>query len=410
MNPQFANFLRGSLPYGSHFGITGIQAVFSGSDAFSAWVARREGEIGTTANHSWFAASGDLPTYGIARFGRIGCVFFSGASTFRHGNAVIQGAADAGAYPGGNGYNRVARLAIEGEFTTWAAALSASVDELFIYGHSYGGVCAQVLGDLAGRINPTLITLVETYGAPRSVYLPHYGRPNITFNVRNVHSQDVVSHIPYHSVEAPLASSLATADMRRIMNAMGHPVGARVYEMDGDWDERPNNVMAVQDTTLTMLAWVTYSQHITSRVHELATYVNTMTAAALASPFGRLPPASIAMPQPPVPPAIAAVPQPMPTGNPPNLPMMNEDMQEDEEAAAAEWLRRDTGLPARGVRYHGVAGVDFRGGIRVRASGIRSARNLAKRLNKLRRILGPVTTEQRAELLAALDADFIGQM
>jgi len=35
----------------------------------------------------------------------------------------------------------------------------------------------------------------------------------------------------------------------------------------------------------------------------------------------------------------------------------------------------------------------------------RSAKNIARRLNKIRRLLGPMTTEQRAEVLEQVLAD-----
>jgi hypothetical protein len=227
--------------------------------------------------------------------------------------------------------------------------------------------------------------------------------------MRNVHETDVVSHVPFHREEAPLAAALTDRPWVTAFDACEHATEARVYQFDGSSVFARNNTIPVRDTTLSIAAWASYSQHLTTRQHELGTYLSTMQAAALADPNGTLPPNQISVAGPTPVPTVITPPVQSVSGTPPIAASVEAQLMIDEANAAAAWLATPVVKPARGVRSEGVSGVTFQGAVRVNASGLRSARNLAKRLNRVRRILGPLTTDQRSQIIGAIESDFTGQ-
>jgi len=409
VNPNVAGRMANGCAYKSRLGILGIQAVKAGYAAFMSFRDGLEREWGQLAdNANWRDKTALLPEYGYIRIGDMLLVFFCGASTADHGSQVLGGMSDERANANYNGFNARICLAVDNEFNALITAHARTVRWVFIFGHSFGGACAECMGDVFAGLNPTIPFYVETYGAPRVVHCGvSRSRPNHA-SCRNINDNDVVSHIPYHSDEAPLAARFLLATVRAAFNASGHPGTCRWFNSDGTFSaNQANNPMQVEDTTLSMLLWVTYANHITDRAHELATYVALMNAYAVRDPMGTLPPATV----------TSTPAGDIPTGPPNNVDVIvgvpqtpaavEAELEAAEEAAYDKFKRATFRGPAAPLSVGGIHGAGFDGQVNVGTSTRRRAKHLAKILNRVRRILGPLTTDQRADVITAVEQQLL---
>lgn len=409
MNPNVRGRMANGCAYKSRLGILGIQAVKAGYAAFMTFVSGLErdwGQVGDTAH--WRESTALLPKFGYVRIADMMLFFFAGAESADHGSQVLGGMSDERANANWNGFNARICLAVDNEFNLLMTQNATTLREVYIFGHSFGGACAECMADVFSGLFATLAFYAETYGAPRSV---HCGVSRTRANhasCRNINDRDVVSHIPYHSDEAPLASRFLLATVRNAFNASGHPGQCRWFNADGTFSpNQDNNVMQVSDTTLSMLLWVTYANHITDRAHELATYVALMNAYAVRDPMGTLPPETVT--------SIPA--SNIPTGPPnntsnvmgtvPTPANIMQSMELEEEQAFDVFKRAAFRSSAVPISSGGIHGAGFDGQVNVATSSRRRAKHLAKILNRVRRILGPLTTDQRADVIAAVEQQLL---
>lgn len=408
MNPNFLGRMVQGCPYKSHLGILGIKATKDGSAAFDRFRETLQNALGVTATSSYHERNDTVPMSAYIGFGRIMLLFVTGADGEAHTRAVLEGTITTFYSPQSYAYNIVATRGMIADWGNDIGRHLSDYDHIFLFGHSYGGVCCETLADFLNDESRMYQIAVETYGSPRSCIYNRIRRNQRWTLNRNVHSQDVVAHVPFHSNEAPLAARATPSRVITAFDASGHTRGCNVYEFGGSHTYAENNTIRVSDTTTSMIAWGTYTQHLGDRRHELETYVSTMTAAALASPAGQLPPANVTTEPvavesqrlPPGPGIVVGVAQ-----TPAQVSAIMENL---EQQAAANYFHRTGRKPARGVRNEGVSGVEFMGDVQISASHLRSAKNVARRLNKIRRLLGPVTTDQRSGIIAAVLADFEG--
>jgi len=405
MNPNFNHRMYTGSPYKAYLGIRGIQATIRGESAFHSFADSLDAETGETSSRVHLPATSTMPQNGLLVYSDCILFFSSGAQNAGHVEMVTLGIADTYNHPNNPLFNIRVLAAVT---SRWGASVSQwhrDIRRCYVFGHSYGSVVADCFCYQFSSLKPDVRFLCETYGGPRSC-IPSRAPARLDWErKRNVHLLDVVSHIPFNEDEAPLAASITPARYKNGFNRAGHVCNAEVYDYDGNSTEIENNVIPVQDTTLSMIAWFTYAQHLAGRQHELETYLNTMARAAVGVDYGTLPPADVTtIPGPtmqPTPPLIGGLVQ----GPIPTPADVAHQLAIDEANAASAYERAETKKPARAVRRHGVAGVEFMGAVRVVASSPRAAGNLSKRLNKLRRILGPVTNAQRDQLIEAVRMD-----
>jgi hypothetical protein len=235
------------------------------------------------------------------------------------------------------------------------------------------------------------------------------GRINANMvSTRNVNREDVVSHIPYYSDEAPLAARFLLASVRSSFDAGGHTTQCRIFEANGTFTpNQDNNVFQVDDTTVSMLLWACYANHLTHRSHEQSTYVSVMNAFAVSSPTGTLPPATeTSLP-------AVTVNRPGPVsggdviGTVPAVAVINAQQENAEEVARENFNRFIFPGPAIAVSGGGFHSAGFAGANAVPCSSKKRARGMAKLLNRMRRLIGPLTTEQRSLVLDAVSNELL---
>lgn len=409
MNESVRASMIGGSAWASRIGIRGIQAAQSGVNEFAAWVSTEFGAIGgqTITYHS--LPSDQLPSMGVAVNDDEVLIFCGGARSVRHGVNVIEGVVESfesGALRPIN--QRVGDYMV----AAWESRLrfrdGPSICVMF--GHSYGGVCVSSYADVISRQYPDVQFRVETYGSPRCCVPGRVqSRTNLRFT-RNLHSQDVVSHVPYTSSEAPIAARITGDRLMRAFNACGHPGPARIFALDGTFSVGGNNSLQVSDTTLSIAAWVTYAQHLTHRAHELPTYVSLMDAFAARSHDGQMPRDDVPTTPPVLPPPSVPTVGENTDGVVPDVDDRLSQLAEEERRAKIEYASQIDRIHAVPVSDEGVHGVRYRGEVRVQASDRRSAKRLSKKLNQMRQILGPLTTDQRAQMLDALEGDLVGPL
>ena len=408
MNPNVVGRMSNGCAYKSQLGMNGIAAVNGGEAGFNRFADELEVSWNDRFQRVFAAATETLPNQGYLIGTEYALLFSMGASNISLGNQVLQGLVDADHFRDTYGFNRRFYQAMDARWSSYIAAFRGRITDAFLFGHSAGGPCVEAAAANWARQYTSTHFWTETYGAARSCVTTGFSPPTNFVSMRNVIDEDVVSHIPYHSEEAPLAAAVTPASVRASFDRSAHSCSARVFRYDGNWSPMANNAIGVQDITLTILSWMAYAQHLTSRPHELATYVATMNAYALRDPRGTLPPADMTTIPAPIQSPTPLSPGVVVVGEAPTPQSVSEALAELEEAAAAEFFHSPVQKPARGVVRGEVAGVEFRGGVVVRASDRRSAKGIAKRLNKIRRLLGPLTTEQRAEVIEQVVASLEG--
>jgi len=408
MNSNFQRRMASGCSYKSHLGISAIAAIRQGSDAFLQWAARLDTALGETSQKLYVTDSQTLPASGYLLYSNTALLFIAGAANAGHANMVLGGIYTTYHSEPDMAYNGPVTRAMIARWDSYVSAFRGRVDHAYVFGHSYGGACGECFCEHYSRLYPSTDFSCETYGSPRARIFARGSRTMNFTMMRNVHATDVVSHVPFHRDEAPLAAALADAPWVRAFDAAEHATEARVYQFDGTSTFARNNTIPVRDTTLSIVAWATYAQHINERQHELGTYLSTMQAAALADPNGTLPPSDVTVAGPPPVPTTLSSPALSVSGVAPSPATVEAALSVAEQNAMAAWLAAPQVKPARGIRAGGVSGVLVGGAVRVNASGLRSAKNLAKRLNRIRRLLGPLTTDQRSQILGAIEADFTG--
>lgn len=407
MNESVRNALFSGTSWTGRLGIRGIRAARLGPEQARAFAVENSEDIGAYSRLTHIQVSTDLPPIHIMEVERMLIIWVAGAQNRTHGEHVLNGLVETYEAAGVSQVNvLVARMMMERLGSH--VSIRDRVDDVVLFGHSYGGVCVEAYATEMARLYPSVRWSVTTYGSPRTCIPGWLIRAENIRRRRIVSVQDVVPHVPYTSSESPIAARLTPARYRQAFDRAGHTCPAMIFSDDGTFTRASNNILQVRESAVTIIQWATYMQHITHRAHEEATYVSLMDAWAARDEGGRAPREDV-------------TPTPTPTTTP-EIPVVGADVSGPSPTPEghAEYLRLKEQLaeqmaqsmvspePARPVSEGRVHGVQYRGALRVEASDRRAARTASKRLNRLRRILSPCSTDQRAQLLAALELDIEG--
>lgn len=406
MNRNVTAYMAPGTGYGSRIGIQGIQAASRSEADFFLWADGLDNEWDDRSTRYWYPASEVMSPSGMLFYPDRFLVFVSGATSQAHGLRVVNGILQTSANAETFGLNNRIVDAIRSTLGPELGDIAERNTHGYFFGHSYGGAVASCFAELSATLNPVTRLSCETYGSPRSLTLGQFRPRGTVRHTRNVNALDVVSHVPFKTDEAPYASRFLDQSALNALNRGGHPCNARVFAADGSFIIAENNVLPVQDTTLSILAWVTYSQHLTHRSHELATYVSVMNAFALRDRYGVLPADSVSTPIPAGVPSFGPVSGALVSGSLPPVVEVAHGQALAEEAARVAFRTSEPASPAVPVAGSGLFSAGFGGENQVPASSRSHARWLSKILNRLRRTLGPLTADQRKAVLDAVTAEF----
>ena len=334
-------------------------------------------------------------------------IWVGGAQSRVHGEHVLNGLVETYEAAGLSQVNvLVARMMVARMESH--VGLRDRIDDVVLYGHSYGAVCVEAYAAEMARLYPSVQWSVTTYGSPRTC-IP--GRLIPADNIRRrriVSGEDIVPHVPYTSAESPIAARFTPARYRQAFDRSGHTCSAMIFRDDGTYTRASNNTVAVRESALAIVQWATYMQHVTHRAHEEATYVSLMDAWAARDDGGR-PPSEDVQVGPTQPPPVETPAVGADVAGEAVTPEQHAEYLRAKEQMAEQMAAMMTPPePARPVSVGNVHGVQYRGSLRVEASDRRAARTASRRLNRLRRILAPCSTDQRAQMLEALELDIEG--
>lgn len=402
MNRNFHDRMYTGSPYKAYLGMRGIQATKRGEDAFRAFADALDLELGEPSSRVYLPTTSTLPRNGLLVYSDCVLLFSSGAESIAHGEMVTRGISDTYNHPNRPLFNIRTLAAVTARWGNSVQQWHSDIRYCYVFGHSYGSVVADCFCYQYSSLKPNVRFKAETYGGPRSC-IPSRCTGGLDWErKRNVHLTDVVSHIPFNEDEAPFAAGLTPAIWKNGFNRAGHVCNANCYDVDGNETELPNNIIPVQDITMSLISWMTYTQHLSARQHELETYLNTFARLAAQTLYGTLPPDD----QTTIPGAMQQPSRPVigdgVTGQAPVPSLVVQSQALAEANAAAAWLAMPNVKPAKPVSTGGIAGVSFMGAVRVQASTMRAAKGVSKRLNRLRRLLGPLTNSQRDQLIEAV--------
>ena len=407
MNEGVRRALVAGSAWSARVGIRGIRAARLGADQSRAYAAELAEAIGAYDGLTHITVSTDLPPMHVMEIGRMVLIWVAGAQSRTHGEHVLNGLVETYESAGMTQVNVLVGRMMVARMESHVV-LRDRVDHVVLFGHSYGAVCVEAYAAEMARLYPSVEWSVTTYGSPRTCIPGRLiSQPNIRRR-RIVSELDIVPHVPYTHVESPIAWRVTPSRYRQAFDHTGHTCSAMIFRDDGTFSRATNNTVSVRESALAIVQWATYMQHVTHRAHEEATYVALMDAWASRDEGGR-PPTEDVPTGPTAPP---------PTEN----PVVGADVSGEAPTPAqhAEYLRQKELLaeqmasamtppePARPVSVGSVHGVQYRGSLRVEASDRRAARTAARRLNRLRRILAPCSTDQRAQMLEALELDIEG--
>lgn len=407
MNDSVRGVMREGSAWTARIGIRGIRAARIGQEASRAFAEELSENLGAFERLTHIQASTDLPPMHIMEVDRMVIIWVAGAQSRAHGENVLNGLVETWENAGLSQVNvLVGRLMVARMEAH--VGLRGRVDDVVLFGHSYGAVCVEAYAAEMARLYPSTQFSVTTYGSPRTC-IP--GRLIAAENIRRrriVSTQDIVSHVPYNSRESPIAARATPARYRQAFDNAGHTCSAMVFADDGTFTRSSNNAIAVRESALAIIQWATYMQHVTHRAHEEATYVSLMDAWAARGEGGQPPRNDNQPPPTSPPPAETPVVGVEVSGPVPTVEGHSEYLRQKEQLAEEMARTLASPEPARPVSSGQVHGVQYRGSLRVEASDRRAARTASKRLNRLRRILSPCSTEQRAQMLEALELDLEG--
>jgi len=150
------------------------------------------------------------PSWQIWRTGTSLIVLIGGCQTFNHGNAIfdnwLRADPDTAAFNARGVYGYTAGLIIAA-----LAPLQGNLDQIFVYGHSYGGAIAEVMVNQWWRTSARPADRVAgvSIGAPRPFC--GAGLPELADFVRYFRPDDPVPLIVPHADESPASHYLLTA-------------------------------------------------------------------------------------------------------------------------------------------------------------------------------------------------------